>query len=184
VLVRGPITRTTSHTPITVPCTSSLPPATSYSTFSKANLSLRPTKSTASIVMVNDEDLRKIERLAEQYHIRKRLQSDAWPAAHESVFQHIQELGQTTFQAYSDSIDAQSDRRFWRRQNRARTLSLVQQASHLLRNEANESAWRMGIENTILDRFSVEVAWCVKLLQSPDPVHVEKLTTLQPNMQT
>ena len=111
--------------------------------------------------MVSDEDLRELRILADQYRISQKCQSDDWPSAHDSTFQCIQALSQTSFQTYIDSINRQSDNELWRRQNKARAEWLAEQAGRLARNTANESAWRMRIENAILERFSVEVAWYV-----------------------
>lgn len=111
--------------------------------------------------MVSDEDLRKLKSLADQYHISQKLQSDSWPPALEPTFQCIKNLSQTTFQAYSDGINGRSENEPWRRQNKARAEWLVEQAGRLSKNPVNESAWRMRIENAILERFSVEVAWYV-----------------------
>lgn len=108
--------------------------------------------------MVNDDDLRKLKILAGQHRINPKHHADVWPSAHESTFQCIQDLGQTNFQTY---INDQSDNKPWRRQNKARAEWLVEQAVRLSKNAANESAWRMRIENAILERFSFEVAWYV-----------------------
>lgn len=107
--------------------------------------------------MVSDVGLRTLEQLAEQQSISQRFQGDAWPADQEAIFQEIRNLGRTRFHVYKDSINSQSVKEPWKRQNTARAEWLVQQARRLQR--ANESTWRMRIENAIVERFSVEVAW-------------------------
>ena len=111
--------------------------------------------------MVGDEELRKIKSLATQYRINQKFQGDEWPSSHKPAFECVQQLGQTSFQHYSANIDRESDSEPWRRQNKARAEWLVEQASRLSQNTANESTWRMRIENAILERFSFEVAWYV-----------------------
>ena len=42
---------------------------------------------------------------------------------------------------------------------KARVEWLCQRAERLFSQERNEAGWRFGLENHILGRFSVEVAW-------------------------
>jgi hypothetical protein len=116
--------------------------------------------------MVNEEALGKLRILARQYCINQKGQSHNWPWTHSPAFGNVREVGETRFQVYSDSVDVSSNNIPWRRQNKARAEWLVEQAKRLSENGANESAWRMRIENVILERFSVEVAWWVLRPQS------------------
>ena len=113
--------------------------------------------------MGNYEALRRLKVLGRKYCINQKGQSDDWPLTHSSTFQDVQEVGETQFQGYNDSINGSPDDRPWRRQNEARAEWLVKQAERLSENTANENTWRMRVENVILERFSVEVAWCVWL---------------------
>ena len=113
--------------------------------------------------MGNYEALRRLKVLGRKYCINQKGQSDDWPLTHSSTFQDVQEVGETQFQGYNDSINGSPDDRPWRRQNKARAEWLVKQAERLSENTANENTWRMRVENVILERFSVEVAWCVWL---------------------
>ena len=129
--------------------------------------------------MVGNEDLRNLETLAGQYGIYQKLQSDVWPSALQSTFQCIQDLSQKDFQTYSSSISGSLSNQPWRRQNKARVEWLVEQAGRLSQNTANENSWRMRIENAVLERFSVEVAWYVQFPQLPETSHSTELTLLK-----
>lgn len=107
--------------------------------------------------MVGAVDLRKLEDLANQYGIHRRLESDVWPSALHSIVQDVENLMQINFQAYR-SIDDQP----WKEQNESRAKWLVAQAGRLSQNTANEMTWRTRIEEAILERFTLEVAWYVK----------------------
>lgn len=106
-------------------------------------------------------DLAELKLLADQHGIRQKSPLDDWPLAQKPTFQGIQDLGQTSFRAYSNSINGESDSEPWKRKNKARARWLAQHAGRLSVSCANESTWRMHIENVILERFSVEVAWYV-----------------------
>ena len=110
--------------------------------------------------MVSDEDLGKLRQLANEYRISQKSQSDGWPSAHAPTFKLIQDLSKISFQAYRDRIEDHIEEP-WRKQNKARVEWLVEQAHQLSTSTANEFSWRMRIENQILERFSVEIAWYV-----------------------
>lgn len=111
--------------------------------------------------MVCNQDLRNLEKLAGQYGILQKTESDAWPSSLQSTVRHVELLAKIDFQSYSSSCSSSSRNEPWKRENTARTEWLVMQASRLSQNTANENSWRMRIENAILERFSVEVAWYV-----------------------
>ena len=120
--------------------------------------------------MVNDDDLRKLRALAEKYRIHQRAQTDDVPSAHSLTFKAIFQLGQKTFQAYSDSIDAHNEQ--WKRRNKSRAEWLARSAGELSARVVNESTWRLTIEKPILERFSTEIAWYPYVPNSPNPANV------------
>ena len=115
--------------------------------------------------MVYDEDLsslRKLRLLADRYRIKQRHQNEPWPAAQVSTFQKVAQVNRQSFETYSESIDDQSGSASYsnvKKYNCDRAKWLVDQASRLSSNTTNESGWRMRIENTILERLSLQVAW-------------------------
>lgn len=103
--------------------------------------------------------------MIEDSRVRQKSQSDAWPPAHQWVFSAIYELSKRTLQDYYNHAGKTASHEPWKRENKNRAEWLVKQAAHLSGNSANESTWRMRIENAILEPFSVEVAWlaCIVL---------------------
>jgi hypothetical protein len=109
--------------------------------------------------MTNGNGLRKLHALIEDSRIRQKSQSDAWPPAHQWVFSTIHDLSKRTLQDYYNHAGKTASHEPWKRENKNRAEWLVKQATRLSGNSANESTWRMRIENAILEPFSIEVAW-------------------------
>jgi hypothetical protein len=111
--------------------------------------------------MASGDELRKLRALVKDSHIRQKTQSDAWPFAHSLTFSTIHDLSKKTHQDYYNNAENMTSNEPWKRENKNRAQWLVKQASELSGNSANESTWRMRIENAILEPFSIEVAWSV-----------------------
>ena len=109
--------------------------------------------------MASGDGLRKLHALVENNRVRQKPNSDPWPPAHQSVFSVIHDLSKRTLQGYYKNAENDTNHKPWQRENKNRAEWLVKQATHLSGNSANESTWRMRIENAILEPFSVEVAW-------------------------
>jgi hypothetical protein len=102
---------------------------------------------------------RKLRRLAKRYRITFRLPSDDWPEAHSPTFHNIKKLGSQNFDSYCENISIRSQEEPWTEKTKTRAEWLAKRASRLFGQERNEAGWRFGLENDILRRFSVEVAW-------------------------
>lgn len=113
------------------------------------------------------DDNRKLHALVEDSRIRQRTHSDPIPPAHETTFTTIRDLGRITFKDYSNNGAKTLSNEPWKRDNANRARWLVKKANELSANSANESTWRMHIENTILQPFSIEVAWSVCIMCRP-----------------
>jgi len=87
--------------------------------------------------------------------------SEQWPAIHEDTFEAIQKIGIQKFEAFSANIDIRLNDEPWRARTKSRAEWLAKRASRLFNQQRNEAGWRFGLENDVLRRFSVEVAWWV-----------------------
>jgi hypothetical protein len=112
---------------------------------------------------MKDAKLQNLRRLAKRYGITFKVASDEWPAAHAKTFNNIKNLGYQKFDTYSESVSIRSQDEPWTEQTKHRAKWLVDRAAKLFGQQQNESGWRFGLENDILRRFSVEVAWCVSI---------------------
>ena len=106
-----------------------------------------------------EDRLQSLRRLAKTYHITFRSPSDEWPAAHTGTFKDIKTLGDHKFDSYCESVSIRSAEEPWTQQTKARAEWLAMRASRLFGQQRNEAGWRYGLENDVLRRFSVEVAW-------------------------
>lgn len=114
-----------------------------------------------------EDDLRMLRRLAKSYNISFRRSADEWPEAHRMRFLHIKELGDRKFSLYSESVTVRSVEEPWTRQIKSRTQWLVNRACDLSMNvQPKENGWRLGLENDVMHRFLVEVAWYVRVFLS------------------
>jgi hypothetical protein len=104
---------------------------------------------------------RDLRRLAKRYRITMQSPQNAqlWPAVHQCLFESLRKIGDQKFDNFSASIDIPSNDEPWREQTKDRADWLAKRAAHLFKQQRNESGWRFGLENDVLRRFSVEVAW-------------------------
>jgi hypothetical protein len=102
-----------------------------------------------------DRDLR---RLAKRITF-KSISSEQWPSAHQNSFQSIRKIGDQKFDNFCASIDIRSNGEPWREQTKHRAEWLSERATQLFNQQRNKAGWRFGLENDVLRRFSVEVAW-------------------------
>jgi len=104
---------------------------------------------------------RDLRRLAKRYRIafKPPLASSDWPLEHKATFESIQKIGDLKFDTFSASIDIRSSEEPWRERVKHRAEWLAARAARLFSQQRNEPGWRFGLENDVLQRFSVEVAW-------------------------
>jgi hypothetical protein len=111
---------------------------------------------------MTDTDLKNLRRLAKSYNITFKLPNDdVWPTAHKTTFRNISKLGDLKFHGYAESITIRSHDEPWTEQTKYRAEWLADRASKLYCQQRNEAGWRFGLENDVLRRFTVEVAWWV-----------------------
>ena len=109
---------------------------------------------------MTDTDLRNLRRLAKSYNITFKLPyDDVWPTAHTTTFRNISKLGDLKFHSYAERVTIRSHDEPWTEQTKCRAEWLSDRASKLYCQQRNEAGWRFGLENDILRRFTVEVAW-------------------------
>jgi hypothetical protein len=110
------------------------------------------------MVAVPKSDLRK---LAKRYRIafKPPLASSDWPLAHKATFESIRKISDLKFDTFSSSIDIRSSEEPWRERVKYRAEWLAAGAARLFSQQRNEAGWRFGLENHVLQRLSVEVAW-------------------------
>jgi hypothetical protein len=108
-----------------------------------------------------DDNVRDLRRLAKRYGITIQSPPNAqqWPAVHQRLFESIRKIGDRKFDSFCASIDIRSNDEPWREQTKYRAEWLANRAARLFNQQRNESGWRFGLENDVLRRFSVEVAW-------------------------
>jgi hypothetical protein len=108
-----------------------------------------------------DDNVRYLRRLAKRYGITIQSPPNAqqWPAVHQRLFESIRKIGDQKFDSFCASIDIRSNDEPWREQTKYRAEWLAKRAARLFNQQRNESGWRFGLENDVLRRFSVEVAW-------------------------
>lgn len=104
---------------------------------------------------------RDLRRLAKRYRItfKPPISSDQWPSAHRNTFANIQKIGDQKFDSFCANVDIHSSEQPWREQTKHRAEWLAKRATRLFSQQRNEAGWRFGLENDVLRRFSVEVAW-------------------------
>lgn len=104
------------------------------------------------------DNLQSLRRLAKRFNIRNRREGEEWPEAHRTTFQNIKSLSQNRFDTYIPEVSASNDKP-WRQQTKKRAQWLVERAKRLVGQDSNEAGWRFALENEVLRRFMVEVAW-------------------------
>lgn len=109
--------------------------------------------------------LQSLRRLAKRFNIRDRRDGEEWPTAHRTMFQSIKSVAQYRFDTYIPGVSVYSEDKPWKQQTKAHAQWLVNRAECLFGQERNEAGWRFGLENDVLRRFTVEVAWWVERLQ-------------------
>lgn len=108
---------------------------------------------------MQEDRARNLRRLAKKHNIAFRLPSDSPPAAHLNKFKFVRTLGDRKFDNYCEVVGVRSEEEPWTEQTKRRAEWLTSRASQLSGQQRNESGWRFGLENEVLLRFSVEVAW-------------------------
>jgi hypothetical protein len=106
-----------------------------------------------------ENNLKNLRRLAKKYNIRFRLPCEPLPDCHADTFKNIEELGSYRFEIYAENASIRSAEEPWARQTKSRAEWLAHRAATLFKQNRNEAGWRFGLENDVLRRFAVEVAW-------------------------
>ncbi|OAP59599.1 hypothetical protein AYL99_06897 [Fonsecaea erecta] len=81
-----------------------------------------------------------------------------WPSEHYHTFTPIQKIGDQKFDSF-DTDTVISNERPWRGQIKVEAERVAQRAGRLLGQDRDEAGWRFALENDLLHRFHVEVAW-------------------------
>lgn len=113
----------------------------------------------------SDHDLR---RLAKTFRVafQPQISADQWPAQHKDTFEDIKTIGKQEYEKYCANVDIRSREQPWKQKTKHRAAWLAERTSHLLNQQRNEAGWRFGLENEVLSRFAVEVAWLAVHLAS------------------
>jgi hypothetical protein len=108
-----------------------------------------------------DKSRLDLQTLIKRYRINFEppLSSNEWPLMHKVHFESIRKVGDLKFDTFSASIDIRSSEQPWRESTKRRAEFLAARAARLSKQGRNEEGWRLGLENVVLRRFSVEVAW-------------------------
>lgn len=109
---------------------------------------------------MSDSD-RDMRRVAKRLNITFKSLSagDQWPEARRAIFGHIQTFGDVKFATDSPNIDIASNEEPWKQEVKRCARRLCSRANQLANQQRNEAGRRFGIENGILQRFTIEVAW-------------------------
>lgn len=87
------------------------------------------------------------------------VQPDNWPATHGRLFSDVQKLGRRDYESFVESISIDSIEKPWRSVTKTRAKRLSHLANKAFAEHKEESSWRANVENDVLHRFTVEVAW-------------------------
>lgn len=110
--------------------------------------------------MASDTD-RDLRRLAKVHRIAflPQLSADQWPSKHRKTFENIRKIGSRPYDTYCANFDIRSNEEPWKQQTKQRATWLAERTARLLTQQRNEAGWRFGLENDVLRRFTIEVAW-------------------------
>lgn len=82
------------------------------------------------------------------------------PEAHKAHFDIIAALGKDKLDAvFEKSSDAESHRDLWKKRLISRADEIVAKSILLKCTNANETEWRLAIENKLLSRFTEQITW-------------------------
>jgi len=113
---------------------------------------------------MTDDKIRDLRRLIKRFGISfKFLDLSSWPVSHRHTFEDIRRIRNQKFDDYcTESTDGVTSSEYpWRSQTKRRAEWLAKRTIDVTKQSRNESGWRFALENDILRRFSVEVAWLV-----------------------
>jgi hypothetical protein len=116
--------------------------------------------SSKSSNMASDTD-RNFRRLMKKYRVvfKSPSASDQWPFEHFNRFDSIRKIRFQRLETFCPPIDILSEEKPWKEKTRIQARWLAKRASHLFNQQRNEAGWRLGLENDVLRRLTVEVAW-------------------------
>ena len=86
-----------------------------------------------------------------------------WPASHRHTFEDIHKIRNQKFEDYcpESTGGVTSSEHPWRYQTKRRAEWLAKRSADLTKQTRSEAGWRFALENDILRRFYIEVAWLV-----------------------
>ncbi len=103
-----------------------------------------------------DRDLR---RLIKKFRINFKPPSHGQlPSCHKNTFDQIRVIRDIRFDSYcAENVILNEEP--WTAQTKRRAEWLSNRAATLIYQQRNEAGWRFDLENDVLHRFMVEVAW-------------------------
>jgi len=113
-----------------------------------------------------DSDQERLVKLIEEYRIKSfgPMASNEWPSAHKDHFENIRNIRDQKFDTFCASIDIRSRDEPWRERTKYHAEWLAKRACSLYNQQRNEAGWRFGLENDVLRRLNIEVAWLDPIL--------------------
>ena len=108
--------------------------------------------------MAEVSDDRDDRRLLKRYRIVFKPPTDQWPPKYGKTFQEIRKIRDQRFDNFGTD-NTMSSEQPWRTQIKSRAQWLAGRSARLLKQDRNEEGWRLALENDVLHRFRVEVAW-------------------------
>jgi hypothetical protein len=101
---------------------------------------------------------RELRNLIREYRIKFKSPTEKYPSRYEHTFNQIRNIRNQRFDNYcADNVIL--GEKPWMGQTKRRAEWLSNRASSLIYQERNEEGWRFDLENDVLHRFLVEVAW-------------------------
>jgi hypothetical protein len=108
--------------------------------------------------MSTEKDL-DLRRLMKVFRISfKHKNFDNLPTRHKNTFEKIRIIRDIRFDSYC-AENILLDKEPWTAQTKRRAEWLSKRATTLIYQQRNEAGWRFDLENDVLHRFLVEVAW-------------------------
>jgi len=110
---------------------------------------------------LTDSDRDRLRMLIKQYRItfKDPMKSNEWPSAHKDNFENIRKIRDQNFDSFCANIDIRSRDEPWRERTKYRAEWLAKRACRLFNQQPIEAGWRFGLENDVLRRLNIEVAW-------------------------
>ncbi|USP81292.1 hypothetical protein yc1106_08566 [Curvularia clavata] len=124
----------------------------------KTSIDVVPEKQTEA--QKAEADAKMIQEFRITFHPRKYSPSRSGnvPEQHKTKFEHIQQLGQISYESYAVQPRPDITNKPWELENKRRATWVSQKAIQSRIDAQNEDGWRMALESCIFQRFEIEVA--------------------------